>query len=395
MPASDQTTRIASIAMDVSAVATLSTEEIMGLVAESAHHMASLAGLIVLLAGELDRREGWREEGATSLEAWLVERLGLSAATARAFAHVAERLLDLPHLAAGLSSGELTFDKVRAVVDTTTPETDREMRDRAQEHSVPELVRLARSQRGAPSEEAQTDYEGRSVRFNDTFRTVTAQLPAETYAEVRGRLEATAKALPSDGETPWDRRLADAFVGLIRTQGGIPHAATSSSSYTVVAHAPLAALVDESSDLAGELEHYGLISADTVRRLACDATIILAVDDDVGHTMYEGRACRYPTDTQRREILRRDRHCRFPGCTAATFVNPHHIRWWVRDHGPTDAPNLALLCEHHHHLVHSKRWTMSGDANVELNFVGPTGRVMTSLPSPRWTSVSGRTTTTA
>jgi hypothetical protein len=233
MPVSDPTI---DTPMDVSAVATLSTEEIMCLAAESAHRMASLAGLIVLLAGELDRREGWRDEGATSLEAWLVERLGLSVATARAFAHVGERLFDLPHLAAGLSSGELTFDKVRAVVDTATPETDREIRDRAQEHSVAELARLSKSLRGPSSTAADADYEGRFLRFNDTFRTVTAQLPAETYAEVRGRLETAAKSMPSDGETPWDRRLVDAFVGLIRSQRGTRYAA---SSYTVVAHTPL------------------------------------------------------------------------------------------------------------------------------------------------------------
>ena len=82
--------------------------------------------------------------------------------------------------------------------------------------------------------------------------------------------------------------------------------------YVVVAHVPLAALADETSELAGELERDGLISSETVRRIACDATVAIAVDDDVGHTMYEGRARRFPTDAQRREIMRRDRHCRFP-----------------------------------------------------------------------------------
>jgi hypothetical protein len=104
--------------------------------------------------------------------------------------------------------------------------------------------------------------------------------------------------------------------------------------------------------------------------------------------MYEGRAHRYPTETQRREIVRRDRHCRFLGCANSTFVNPHHIKWWIRDHGTTDLPNLALLCEHHHRLLHSKQWTMSGNANEELTFVGPSGRVMTSRPSALWTTVT-------
>ncbi len=155
-----------------------------------------------------------------------------------------------------------------------------------------------------------------------------------------------------------------------------------------MAHVPLEALLDETSELSGELERDGLISAETVRRLACDGTVIIAVDDDLGHTMYEGRQQRYATETQRREIIRRDRHCRFPGCTNAVFVNAHHIRWWTPHGGTTDLPNLALLCEHHHRLMHSKRWSVSGNANDELTFIGPTGRVMTSRPSPLWTTVS-------
>lgn len=363
----------------------MSNEEIMELAAESARHMASSAGLILQLSGELDRREGWREEGATSLESWLVERIGVSTPTARAFAHVGERLFDLPHLAGALSSGDLSFDKVRAVVDAATPESDAEFADRAKAHSVRELTQLAKSQRGVSSQTAQADYEARSLRFNETFRTITAQLPPETFAEVRGTLESHARQVPSDGETPWDQRLCDAFLGMVRSSRSSNGAG---GPFTVVAHVPLEVLLDESSELPGELERDGLISADTVRRLACDATVVIAVDDSVGHTMYEGRQRRYPTQTQRREIMRRDRHCRFPGCTNATFVNPHHIRWWKPHRGTTDLPNLALLCEHHHHLVHSKQWSVSGNANEVLTFVGPTGRAMVSRPSPRWTTVS-------
>jgi hypothetical protein len=195
--------------------------------------------------------------------------------------------------------------------------------------------------------------------------------------------------VPSDGETPWDQRLCDAFVELIRssTPGAEGRASTKSASpYFVVVHVPLAALVDESGEssaLAGELERDGLISTETVHQIACDATIAIGVDDDVGHTMYEGRARRRPTEAQRREVMRRDRHCRFPGCTNVTFTNIHHIVPW-KPGGRTDLDNLALQCLYHHHLVHSKGWTMTGNANEELTFTAPKGRVMTSRPSPLW-----------
>ena len=77
-----------------------------------------------------------------------------------------------------------------------------------------------------------------------------------------------------------------------------------------------------------------------------------------------------------------------PVVANAIFVNPHHIKWWKRDRGRTDLDNLALLCEHHHHLVHSRSWRMSGDGNGELSFVGPSGRTMTSRPSPLWVRVT-------
>jgi len=362
----------------------MTTEAIMEEAAASSRRMAREAGNFVQLTAELDKREGWRAEGATSLEAWIVERCGVSLASARAFAHVAEKLNDLPHLAAGLSSGELTFDKVRAVADVATPKNDRDLAAQAQECTVRQLHEVARTERGVPRTRAQTDYEARSLRFNDTCRTVTAQLPAESYAEVKSVLESRARALPSDGETRWDQRLCDGFLELAR----LDHDSSSTvRRHVVVAHVPLAALTDESSELAGELERDGLISAETVRRIACDATVIVAVDDDVGHTMYEGRARRWPSETQRREIIRRDRHCRFPGCTNATFTNVHHVVLW-KSGGRTDLDNLALLCEHHHHRVHRAGWTLTGNANEELTFVPPTGRVMTSRPSPLWATAT-------
>ena len=392
----------------VSAIAKLSTSQLMEDAAETSRHLASLAGRIVLLAAELDRREGWRAEGATSLEAWLSERCNVSAATARAWSHVGSRLSDLPQLAGGLCAGALSFDQVRAVVDAATPESEHAYVAQASECSVRQLSELAKvdaavsaSASTRPSNAA-TQHEMRSVRFNDAARTMTAQLPEAAYAEVRAGLEASARGIASDGETRWDQRVADALVSLVRSGGrrarrtaprkSVDEETSPSeaapSPYLVVAHVPLASLTDEDGVLCGELEHRGLIDAEVARRLACDATLVVALDDDVGHTMYEGRARRDPTPTQRRELWRRDRHCRFPGCPNAIFVNPHHIKWWQRDRGRTDLDNLALLCEHHHHLIHSKSWQLSGDGNGQLSFVGPNGRVMTSRPSPLWTRVT-------
>jgi len=365
----------------------MSSAQIRDRLDELFREKAAVEGAIVVLLGEVDRRQAYRDEGATSAETWAVERFGVSTPTARALVRLSEKAWDLPHLVGGLCAGDVSFDKVRTVADAATPENDRQLRARADECSVRQLADVARSTRDAAGRADDHDHDRRFLRFNDRFRTLSVQLPSESYAEARACLEARARGVPSDGETPWNQRLCDAFMELVRSSGG---GRGTSAPYVVVAHVPLAALVEESgetSGLAGELERDGLLSCEAVRRIACDATIVLAVDDDVGHTMYEGRARREPSDAQRREIMRRDRHCRFPGCTNVTFSNVHHVQHWKAG-GRTDLGNLALLCVHHHHVVHSGGWTMTGDANTELTFVGPSRRIMTSRPSPRWTAVS-------
>jgi hypothetical protein len=375
----------------IAEAAALSNEEITGRLDVYFRQKAAAEGTIVVLLGEVGRRQMYRDDGATGPEPWVVERFGVSTPTARALTRLGEKAWDMPHLVGSLCAGDLSLDKVRAVADVATPETDQELRDRAKECTVRQLADVARTSAPVPTASSPGGPERRFLRFNEQCRTMTVQLPPASFAETRSCLEARARQVPSDGETPWDQRLCDAFVEMIRTSAPGPHGAASTASpYFVVVHVPLAALVEESgaeSVLAGELERDGLISTETVRQIACDATVAIGVDDDVGHTMYEGRARRTPSEAQRREVMRRDRHCRFPGCTNVTFTNTHHVVPW-KPGGPTDLENLALLCLHHHHVVHSKGWEMTGNANQELTFTGPKGRAMTSRPSPRWTAVT-------
>ncbi len=150
--------------------------------------IAASIGALMGVIGELDKREAWRSEGATSLGSWLAQRCGISETTGRLWAHVAERLWDLPHLAQGLRVGALSFDKVRPAVDVATPETDAEVLRQAQECSVRQMADLARSARGATDQEAATRYETRYLRFNDTQCSLTARMPREDYAIVHAAI---------------------------------------------------------------------------------------------------------------------------------------------------------------------------------------------------------------
>jgi hypothetical protein len=354
--------------------------------------ISAAQGRALARLGEMERRQSYEDDGATSTAAWAAERFGLSVATARAYVGVGAKAPELPHLVGSMVAGEVSLDKVRAVAEVATAQSDQELCDQAKAHSVRELAEVARTmaERAAAKARTRPEQKPGSLRFNDTFRTMTLQLPSPEYAQTKAVLEARAKKIPSEGETPWDERLAEAHLEMVHSSTSDSSGPGGSATNLVVLHVPLEALVDdevEVSELAGELEHHGLIDLATVQRFACEATVAVAVDDDVGHTMYEGRARRFPNEAQRREVMRRDRHCRFPSCAAVTFADVHHLVPW-KPNGRTDLDNLVLLCKHHHGVVHRKGWSMTGDANGELTIVGPNGRVMVSRPSPLWTRAS-------
>jgi Domain of unknown function (DUF222)/HNH endonuclease len=392
-----------------------STTDLMDEAERLGRVISSTIGSLLSTVGELDRREAWRAEGATSSGAWLTQRLGISEATGRLWSQVAERLWDLPHLAQGLRVGALSFDKVRAAVEIATPETDAAVLRQAEECTVRQMVDLVRDSRGTSDERAEAQFDYRYLRFNDTRRLVSAQLTEDAYAEVRAAVTERARSFPSDGETRYDQRQADALVDLCRRPGdrlpaglssvgesgtgpktgtggggtgsspsrsGWSSTSQTSSNFLVVAHTDLSLLQGGSG--RAEIERLGLLSGEAIRRLSCDSTVALAIDDAFGHTMFEGRSKRFATQAQRREVQRRDRRCRFPGCANNTFTDVHHVVHWA-DQGPTDLPNLVTMCDHHHHRLHEGKWRVTGNANGILRFVGPSGRMMTSRPSPLWT----------
>ena len=110
------------------------------------------------------------------------------------------------------------------------------------------------------------------------------------------------------------------------------------------------------------------------RRLACNgriARIVLGADRTV---LDMGRAVRLATPDQRRALVARDRGCVFPGCDRGPhWCEAHHLDFFVEDEGPTDLANLALVCSHHHHLVHEGRWTLRRTRTGWLA-TSPTGR---------------------
>ena len=138
---------------------------------------------------------------------------------------MAEKAPEVPQLVGALCEAEVSLDKVRAVLDVATPSTEGELCQQAKGHSVRELADIARM--AAEGRDAAgalgsgpSEHDRRYLRFNDTFRTLTVQLPAESYAEAKACLEARARQMPSEAEVD--------SAGQVASEGEAPSAGTVS-----------------------------------------------------------------------------------------------------------------------------------------------------------------------
>ncbi|MDI3214108.1 HNH endonuclease signature motif containing protein, partial [Arthrobacter sp. AL12] len=108
----------------------------------------------------------------------------------------------------------------------------------------------------------------------------------------------------------------------------------------------------------GNLLFTGPVTASTVRKIACDADIIPVLLGSEGRILDIGRTSRVFPAHIRKALTARDQGCAFPGCTIpAPWCEAHHINYWSRG-GTTGTENAALLCTHHHHVIHKEHWTI-------------------------------------
>ncbi len=126
------------------------------------------------------------------------------------------------------------------------------------------------------------------------------------------------------------------------------------------------------------------ISAETARRLACDAATVGMRHGPGGEILAVGRRTRTISPALRRALNARDRQCRFPGCRNVR-VDAHHIRHWAHG-GATALDNLVLLCRRHHRAVHEEGFRVTLDAAGNVEFLRPDGRPLPAAPAPPdWT----------
>ncbi|RQX17854.1 HNH endonuclease [Micromonospora ureilytica] len=366
---------------------------------DAAHRLQQrLAAVTLTLIREIDGRGTARTQGASSTAVWLRERLRLTVPAAR-------RLIDLataldtgnPGIRQALADGAISQDQARVIadtVDTVSTSADAETADKAVgvlvgwaaqfdpthlrklgtrilDHVAPDIADAAAQ--AALEAEARRAVRDRHLTLSeqtDGRLRLTGILDAETAGLLRAAIDPlSAPSGPDDQRSAGQRRhdaLADLCRLTLRTtelpeHGGDPAQIVVTTSYDGLTRQLSSGALDTGLGLTPE----------TVRRLACDATLLPAVLGGTAQVLDVGRQRRLITGPLRRALVLRDRGCAFPGCDRPPrWCDAHHIHHWA-DGGTTSLANAVLLCGHHHRHLHHSDWTVHLGHDGRPEFVPP------------------------
>lgn len=292
-------------------------------------------------------------------------RTGLDLGAAREKVSVTRALRDLPRLSAAIQRGRLAYSKVRALTRMTTAETEAALLDFAHSATGAQVEQFVRAWRRVDRvAEARDDARRHARRHleswvdDDGMVVIRGRLSAEVGAVVRRALEAAAEQLYEEAsederlETTGSQRRADR-LGLVAesalsaeldrgTGGDRSQVVVNVESETLAGETPAAdASVAGSTGQTALEEPEGLhVSAETSRRLACDASMVTMRHTPDGAAADVGRKTRVVPPAVRRTLT-------------AVRCDAHHVQHWA-DGGTTKVDNLVLLCRRHHRAVHQE-----------------------------------------
>ena len=261
---------------------------------------------------EIDRRRLFERDGHLSAASWLATRFKMAWGTARARVRIARALEHMPETRRALEDGQVSMSSVRVLVAAREADTSAFDRSEAQLvhaariHSVGDLRRVTAHWQQKVERENGIDSEERlrarrslhaSVSFlgmvrvdgdldPETGETLMTALGAVLDAESRGCRE-------DDDRTPAQRR-ADALGEICRQWLDLddrPRVAGERPHLTLTVGADsLAGAGGASSGIGsaevpyvyGDFDHAGPVGLESVRRIACDASIRRVVMAAVG-----------------------------------------------------------------------------------------------------------------
>jgi hypothetical protein len=309
----------------------------------------------------------------------LRQNTGIARATARVRAHVARQLAALPAAGDAWSQGRIGFDHARVLADhADSPHRDN-LLDQQDEivgwavalpadafrDRMADWARDLDETRDAGLSPVERQRRRRRVirsRTKHGLRRTVVELDEESdavfYGAVRDaaaeRQRADRKAkLPLDRQRPFRQILADAAVEVARRSRGADVITKHRARPVILALTEMSVLWDQLKVRGWcQLDDGTRLTANQIRRLACEADIIPMVLNDHGVPLDVGRTVRLATHKQRLALRALHPTCAAEGCDVEfDWCEIHHLRPWEQG-GPTNLDNLAPLCSYHHHWVH-------------------------------------------
>jgi Domain of unknown function (DUF222)/HNH endonuclease len=373
-------------------------------ITELAAHIHAATFRLLELVREYDECEGWGGKGLISCAHWLNWKCGIDLGTAREKVRVAHALKELPQISEEFRLGRFSYSKVRAMTRVATPKNEYYLLMISRYGTAVHVERLVRNYRKVKRIEAleleNTRHAQRELNWfvdDDGYWVIRGRLTSEQgalvqkvleqameqdFREQRGIPAGTSSTQPLDEinqqPEPISLRRADALVRMAQGYSGQSDS-SSGDRFTVHVHTDMETLRANGLNGQAELEDGGTMSAETARRVSCDAGLVHWLENAEGEPLNIGRKSRTIPPAIGRALKRRDGGCRFPGCTNSHFVDAHHIRHWA-DGGETSMENLVLLCRHHHRLVHEGGFGLGKSLHGVIEFSTPAGEIILTGP---------------
>ena len=338
--------------------------------------------------------------GNITAASWISRSCGMSLTSAADRLCVGEQLESLPKIAQALGSGQISYQSTSVLCHLRDQLGDKrdlfnedEMLDLAGRFSVFNLRKLCSYARHIADpdgffNEAEENHLRRRLHISlmaDGMHAIDGILDPECGAAVKTALDSLANRRGPEDDRSHSQRMHDALAEVVHhamDKGTLPRRNGVKPHVTVTT--TLEGLKNEVGAPPAELELSLPISTRTLERIACDCTMsrVLLADSMV---IDVGRATRVVSAPTMRALRVRDKGCRFPGCDRqVNWSSAHHVDHWSRG-GPSNLPNLVLLCHYHHRLVHEGGWQVI-KVGREFQFLAPDRVVMRRVRGPgmRW-----------
>ncbi len=368
----------------------LSSAELTEFVLAGERARAQLDAVLLGALEDFDARGLAIAAGARSSGTWLRDTARVDTATAKKRIGLGRALVEFAATGAALAAGRISTAQARAIVEILArlkrkhglgecAEAEKRLLGNAAQMEPDRLRKVGKHLEYVldPDGAAPREDEARKQRTfalhdlgNGTHRPVGI-VDDLLAAKIKAALDPLAAPRPGvDGvrdERSHGRRYADALEELLdrylahgqapKTRGEAPHLIITAGLDTLLGlpGAPAAATTTGQT-----------VSAELLRKLACDANITRVLTGPDSMPLDVGRKHRTASWAQWAALLIRDKGCTGPGCdTPAGWCQIHHLTPWANG-GNTDLADLTLVCSHCHDLTHHEGW------NVQL---GRAGRV--------------------